>query len=147
MNATKPEADPVRGNGWFGLWALAAWMFTLAGFFCVISFLSAELPRQINPPPGVVVPAQWPAAVRNHAEYYLWWTVPQRPLLFAVWLAALLYGPVTAFRLHRRRKAAVAVRSPSVSVRIITLFVLLLGVSSFALVFLEFVIGSSFQEN
>jgi hypothetical protein len=141
VNAAKLSADPARGNGWFALWAFAAWLFTLAGFFCVVSFLSAERPGQINPPPGVVVPAQWPAAVFNHGQYYLWWTVAQRPFLFGVSLAALLYGPVTVVRLYRRRKGGGGPSSPSLLGRIGILFVLLLGVAAVALVFLGVVMG------
>jgi small-conductance mechanosensitive channel len=131
----------ITGLAWRVMWVFAMWIFTLAGFFSVVSFLNADLPREIPVSASVEVPRSWPAAVRNHGHYYLWWTVSQRPLMFAFSVAFLLYGPMTLYRFRRLGRRVEQESPPGVAVKVIVVGVLLVSIGTLAVIFLEIVLG------
>jgi len=90
--------EVVRTHPWVGLWTLFVWVCAMGAFFSSMSFLSAQTPAEVNSPGQEVMPPEWPAGVNNHGTYYHWWTIGQRPGFFAVSIAVMVWGVVTAIR-------------------------------------------------
>gem|GEM_PF-5494288 len=49
----------------------------------MVSFLDAVTPEQANAN-NLPLPTGWTAGVMNHGSYYHWWTIQERPILFAL---------------------------------------------------------------
>ena len=83
---------------------IAAAVAMFPAFFCVVSFTAAT-PATQAASEGRPLPAGWTAGVMNHGEYYQWWLIRDRPVIFA--LAVFLLVSCLAFLLlstfvHRR---------------------------------------------
>ena len=59
-------------------------------FFSVVSFAHALSPAEALAKWRKPLPVGWTAGVMNHGEYYRWWPVSERPVLFLVSLVGLI---------------------------------------------------------
>src|SRR5262245_22902219 len=62
---------------------IAAFFIALPAFFSAVSFMNAISSEQAQAE-GLPLPSGWSAGVMNHGSYYRWWTISERPFLFAV---------------------------------------------------------------
>ena len=68
-----------------------AFIIALPAFFTTVSFTAALTPDEAIER-GKPLPPGWTAGVMNHGEYYRWWTIREKPLLFGISLFALVAG-------------------------------------------------------
>jgi hypothetical protein len=71
-----------------------AFLIALPAFFSTMSFTSALTPEQAIAEYNKPLPLGWTAGVMNHGDYYRWWTIQQRPILFATSISFLVLGIV-----------------------------------------------------
>jgi hypothetical protein len=68
-----------------------AFLILLPAFVSTVSFTDAVTPQQAiandNP-----LPSGWTAGVMNHGQYYQWWTIQERPILFGLSSLSLVAG-------------------------------------------------------
>jgi hypothetical protein len=74
------------------LYALSI-LVSCSSFYSVVSFSHAEDAEAIRAK-GYDVPDGWPAGVFNHGEYYGWWGIEDRPVLFALSVMGLIISIV-----------------------------------------------------
>jgi hypothetical protein len=86
---------------------IVAFLVALPAFFATVSFLNALTPTEAVEKYAQPLPVGWAAGVMNHGQYYHWWTIQQRPFMFAASLllltAAVLFIWGSSFCLWRRR--------------------------------------------
>jgi hypothetical protein len=71
-------------------------VFCLLGvpsFFAVVSFVAAE-PASVIRANDYDIPPDWTAGVMNHGSYYRWYTIKERPALFALSVVVLAVSVV-----------------------------------------------------
>jgi len=83
---------------------IAAAVAVFPAFLCVVSFVVATSAARAASE-GKPLLSGWTAGVMNHGEYYQWWLIRDRPVMFA--LAVFLLVSCLAFLLlsalvHRR---------------------------------------------
>jgi hypothetical protein len=61
-----------------------AFLISLPAFVSAVNFIDAETPQQAIARNGKPLPPGWTAGVMNHGEYYRWWTIQERPVLFGL---------------------------------------------------------------
>ena len=79
----------MKGNKFFTIRTATKWLAVLAimpSFFSVVFFCNAVTPENSNGS----IPATWSAGVNNHGTYFEWYTISDRPILFAVSVCALV---------------------------------------------------------
>jgi hypothetical protein len=69
-----------------------AFIIVLPAFFSTVSFTSALTPEQAITECNKPLPSGWTAGVMNHGNYYRWWTIPERPILFGASLFLSVSG-------------------------------------------------------
>ena len=97
--AAKPRRfliDSFKENPKMAIWALVMCFLFIPAGFSVISFVVAETPEQVNTEAGrIVMDPDWSAGVMNHGEYYEWWTISDRPVLFLASVLILILAMAT----------------------------------------------------
>jgi hypothetical protein len=87
MTQTRPrrltKIDSLRKHPVLSAFQAVAFLIALPAFFSTVSFMNAVTPAQALAD-GSPLPSGWSAGVMNHGSYYHWWTIQERPLLFAV---------------------------------------------------------------
>jgi len=87
---------------WFYIGLLATVIVAYAAFFSIMSFYGALRPSEAIERWGKPLPEGWSAGVMNHGEYYRWWTIRDRPLLFTLsWVGLTCAGACLLFALIR----------------------------------------------
>jgi hypothetical protein len=61
-------------------------------FMSAVSFVDAVTPQEAIAKYSQPLPSGWTAGVINHGHYYQWWTIQERPLLFAFSAFCLVAG-------------------------------------------------------
>jgi hypothetical protein len=69
-----------------------AFLIALPAFFSTMSFTSALTPEQVVAEFNKPLPSGWTAGVMNHGDYYRWWTIQERPILFGISVFFLVVG-------------------------------------------------------
>ena len=80
----------LRRRPWVLALSIAAVAAMYPCFFSVVSFTSALSPEEAIEKWNKPLPPGWTAAVMNHGQYYRWWPIHERPVLFSVSLAGLI---------------------------------------------------------
>jgi len=62
---------------------VVAFLIAFPASFSTINFVIAVTPEQANAN-NLPLPLGWTAGVMNHGSYYRWWTIQEKPLLFAL---------------------------------------------------------------
>jgi hypothetical protein len=96
------------------IFMVVGWVFP--SFFSTMSFFAAETPEEARAQ-GMNLPSDWDAGVRNHGKYYRWWSISDRPFLFACSIGGLATG-LASIWMHgiketRRRREAIESRTVS----------------------------------
>jgi hypothetical protein len=71
---------------------MLALLIALPAFFSTMSFTSALTPEQAVTEFNKPLPTGWTAGVMNHGDYYRWWTIQERPILFGISVFFLVMG-------------------------------------------------------
>jgi hypothetical protein len=71
-----------------------AFLIDLPAFFSTMSFTSALTPEQAVTEFNKPLPSGWTAGVMNHGDYYRWWTIQEKPILFGASVFFLAAGIV-----------------------------------------------------
>ncbi|MEQ8789693.1 MAG: hypothetical protein RIC55_25585 [Pirellulaceae bacterium] len=69
-----------------------AFLIAFPAFFSTVSFSVALTPEQAIAKFDKPLPSGWTAGVMNHGKYYQWWTIRERPVLFALSAICLAGG-------------------------------------------------------
>jgi hypothetical protein len=65
-------------------------------FYSTVSFLVTDT-SETAMRKGYPLPKGWTAGVMNHGQYYKWWTISERPLLFALSITLLISALIILF--------------------------------------------------
>jgi hypothetical protein len=76
------------------LWVaqIIVFLISLPAFFSTVSFMDALTPEKAITEFNKPLPIGWSAGVMNHRDYYRWWTIQERPILFGVSVFVLAAG-------------------------------------------------------
>jgi len=80
----------LRRHGRLIVGMVCAMAVAYPSFFSVTSFWAALTPQEAIAKWKKPLPEGWSAGVMNHGEYSKWWTIRERPVLFAISLTGLV---------------------------------------------------------
>jgi hypothetical protein len=88
-----------------------AFLIALPAFFSTMSFTSALTSEQAVAEYNKPLPSGWTAGVMNHGDYYRWWTIQERPILFGAsvffwWQECCLFMALSFGSGNKTRKAS-----------------------------------------
>src|SRR5438552_15713692 len=83
MNVGVFISDSFRKRPFVSVAQVLAFLVALPAFFSTVSFTGALTPDQAVAKYEMALPSGWTAGVMNHGRYYRWWTIQEKPVLFA----------------------------------------------------------------
>jgi len=108
MNVGVFISDSFRKRPFVSVAQVLAFLVALPAFFSTVSFTDALTPDQAIAKYEMPLPPGWTAGVMNHGRYYRWWTIQDRPVLFAAsiffFASPMLFIWGSAFWIWRRNR-------------------------------------------
>lgn len=67
-------------------------LIVMPAFVSIINFSEAVTPEQAVSKYGQSLPFGWSVGVMNHGDYFQWWTISERPIMFGFSMFFLVAG-------------------------------------------------------